>query len=51
MNTIEKIVTPTNKGTDLHIDLPEGWEDWTIKVVIAFDKTDVPVQKKGQGQD
>ncbi|MEZ0486010.1 hypothetical protein [Fibrella aquatica] len=49
MNVIEQTVEPKNGAIDLHIPVPEGWEDWTVKAVIIFEKTDVPVKKQGTG--
>lgn len=45
MNIIEQTVEPKNGAIDLHIPLPEGWDEWGIKVVVVYEKTDVPIQK------
>lgn len=49
MNVIEQHVEPKNGAIDLHIPLPEGWDEWVVKTVVVYEKTDVPVKKQGTG--
>jgi hypothetical protein len=45
MNIIEQTVEPKNGAIDLHILLPEGWDEWNIKAVVVYEKTDVLAHK------